>query len=289
MSPDPQQPHDRPDNLSAALDGLPDVVTSRTILVGPGLPPAELAGARAHDWGWAAQARPGDLALADHGVVTGWLATHPPRLVVCDVDATFAVEESIDLLADVAGAGEQVAEITARAMNGEIEFAEALALRVQSLRGLPVAALDEVRAQIHYSPGAHHLVRALHDVGAKIALVSGGFIEIVGPLAEAAGVDFAAANRLEVDGGRLTGRTVGAVVDRAAKARHLRSFAEQIGATTDQTVAIGDGANDLDMMAAAGLGIAYCAKPAAASQADATISFPRLDAALGYLVMGAGA
>ena len=287
MNLDPRQPrNDQNDSLSAALDGLPEVGPERTILIGPGLPPAEVPGARSYDWGWAAESERGAFPMADHGVVTGWLATHAPRLVVCDVDATFAVEESIDLLAELAGAGDQVAEITGRAMNGEIEFAEALALRVKSLRGLPVAALDEVRRQIHYSPGAHHLVHALHGAGTKVALVSGGFIEIVGALAEEAGVDFAAANTLEVDDGRLTGRTVGPIVDRAAKARHLRTFAEQMGATPDQTVAIGDGANDLDMMAVAGLGIAYCAKPAAAAQADATISFPRLDAALGYLQVG---
>ena len=127
------------------------------------------------------------------------------------------------------------------------------------------------------------MVQALQAAGTKVALVSGGFIEIVSALAEAAGVDFAAANTLEVNSGVLTGRTVGAIVDRSAKARHLRAFADQVGATPDQCVAVGDGANDLDMMATAGLGIAYCAKPAAASQADATISFPRLDAVLGYL------
>lgn len=269
---------------------------SRSITIGPGLPPADVAGARAYAWGWAVEfdpdqstpetTQPGALALADHGLVTGWLATHPPKLVVCDVDATFAVEESIDMLAELAGAGDQVAEITRRAMHGEIEFAEALGLRVKTLKGLRVGALEEVRQQIHYSPGAYDLVRALHAAGAKVALVSGGFIEIVGKLGEAAGVDFTAANTLEVDGDVLTGRTVGAIVDRAAKAHHLRTFAEQIGATVDQAVAIGDGANDLDMMAVAGLGIAYCAKPTAASQADATISFPRLDAALGYLQVG---
>ncbi|MGD8216179.1 phosphoserine phosphatase SerB [Aestuariimicrobium sp. Y1814] len=261
--------------------------TERVVRIGPGLPPADLPHARAHEWGWAADAEPGSAAadhpLADHGRVSGWLAANPPRLVVCDVDATFCQEESIDLLAEVAGAGEHVAEITERAMRGELEFGEALALRVATLAGLPVGALDEVRAQIHYSPGALELVSALHEAGSRVALVSGGFIEIVSKLGEVAGVDFAAANVLEVDNGVLTGRTVGATVDRAAKARFLRQFAEQVGASPDQCVAIGDGANDLDMMAVAGLGIAYCAKPAAAAQAGATISFPRLDAALGYL------
>lgn len=259
---------------------------SRSIVMGAGIAPAELSAARAYDWGWAAESEPGAFAMADHGVVTGWLAANPPKLVVCDVDATFAVEESIDMLAEVAGAGEQVAEITQRAMNGEIEFGEALALRVKALAGLSVSALDEVRRQINYAPGAHNLVAALQGAGSKVALVSGGFIEIVRPLGEGAGVDFAAANTLEIDNGVLTGRTVGAIVDRAAKAHYLRTFAEQIGATPDQCVAIGDGANDLDMMAVAGLGIAYCAKPAAAAAADATISFPRLDAALGYLQVG---
>lgn len=274
MSLDPQRTPDETDGLT------------RSIQIGPGLPPAGVEGARAHAWGWSAEVEPGTVPMADSGVVTGWLAAEPPKLVVIDVDATFCEGESIDLLAEHAGAGEQVARITERAMQGEIEFAQALALRVQTLAGLPVEVLDRVREQTRYSPGALDLVNAVHAAGGKVALVSGGFTAIVEDLGRAAGVDLIAANTLEVADGRLTGRTVGEVVDRAGKARFLRQFSEQVGCTPDQVVAIGDGANDLDMMAAAGLGIAYCAKPAAAAQAHARISFPRLDAATGYLVLG---
>ena len=273
---------DRPENPRAAFDGE-DRGTTRSIVIGPGLPPADLAHARAYSWGWSAEAEAGAAQMADHGVVTGWLAEHPPKLVVMDVDATFAQGESIDQLAERAGSGEEVARITERAMHGEIEFGQALAQRVGTLAGLPVEVLDDVRAEMQLAPGARELVAAIHAAGGKVALVSGGFIEIVSTLGEAAGVDFVAANSLEVTDGRLTGRTVGPIVDRAAKAAWLLDFCEQVGCTADQAVAIGDGANDLDMMAVAGLGIAYNAKPAAASKADATISFPRLDAAQGYL------
>ncbi|MGD7733158.1 phosphoserine phosphatase SerB [Propionibacteriaceae bacterium G57] len=265
---------------------------SRSVLIGPGLPPSALPGmagltnVRSHAWGWSAEGEGSAAPLADHAVVTGWLANQPPKLVVLDVDATLVTGETIDLLAERAGAGEQVAAITQRAMNGELEFAQALAARVETLAGLPVEALDEVRHGLEFSPGARELVEAVHATGGKVAIVSGGFIEIVAKLAETLSIDFAAANTLEVADGVLTGRTLGPVVDRAAKARKLLEFAAGIGATPDQAVAIGDGANDLDMMGVAGLGIAYCAKPAAAAQADATISFPRLDAALGYLQLG---
>lgn len=200
-----------------------------------------------------------------------------------DVDSTLTTSEAIDLLAEVAGVGEQVAAITERAMRGELDFAASLAERVATLEGLPVSVLDEVRERIEFQPGAAELVEAIRSTGGRVGVVSGGFIEIVAPKVAELGIDYATANTLEVADGKLTGRTTGEVIDRAAKARHLLRYCELAGTEPDLCVAIGDGANDLDMLGLAGLGIAYCAKPVTAEQADATISFPRLDAALGYL------
>lgn len=276
--------------LDDALAGLPGGTdsdqTTRRVLIGPDTPPAGLTAARQHAWGWSVDGEPDqDIPFTDHAEITGRLATEAPRLLVMDVDSTLTTSEAIDLLAQAAGAGERVAEITERAMRGELDFAQSLAERVATLAGLDARVLDDVRQQISFSPGAVDLVRTVHDSGAQVGVVSGGFVEIVAPLVAPLDIEHVAANRLEVVDGRLTGRTVGEVVDRAAKERHLRAFAQAAGAPLELTVAIGDGANDLDMLAAAGLGIAYCAKPVTAEQARATISFPRLDAALGYLVL----
>ena len=205
------------------------------------------------------------------------------RLVVMDVDSTLIQDEVIDLLAREAGCEEAVADVTRRAMAGELDFAESLRDRVAALAGTPVSALVTVRDAVRLTPGARTLCRTLNSLGYRLALVSGGFTEIVGPLAEQLGVHRFRANTLEVRDGRLTGQVVGPIVDRAGKARALREFAEEFGFAPSRTVAIGDGANDLDMLAAAGLGIAFNAKPAVAAAADASVTAPYLDSVL-YLL-----
>lgn len=221
----------------------------------------------------------------DAALVPGSLADAPPGLVVLDVDSTLITAEVIELIADRAGTRAEVAAVTGRAMRGELDFAASLRERVATLAGLPAGVLDEMRDEVVLSPGARTLVDGVHASGGRVGLVSGGFAEIVRPLAASLGIDddLVAANRLEVRDGRLTGRTSGPVVDRAAKARHLTAYAARLGVPLDATVAIGDGANDLDMLAAAGLGIAYCAKPITRDAADAAISFPRLDAAWAFV------
>nr|WP_233251673.1 phosphoserine phosphatase SerB [Serinibacter arcticus] len=189
-----------------------------------------------------------------------------------DVDSTFITAEVIELLAEHAGSRAEVAAITEAAMRGELDFAASLHARVATLAGLPTSVLDEVRATVTVSPGAPELVAFLAERDWPLALVSGGFIEIVEPLARSYGITRARANALEVSDGRLTGRVTGPVVDRAAKATALREYAEAEGIDLADTVAIGDGANDLDMIAAAGTGIAYNAKPVVAAQADHAVS-----------------
>ena len=216
-----------------------------------------------------------DVAVAPAG-----LARIGSRLVVMDVDSTFIQQEVIELIAAHAGCEEQVAAVTERAMRGELDFAESLRARVALLAGLPVSVLDEVRAQIVLTPGARTLVRTLKRLGDTVALVSGGFIEIVAPIAAELGIDHAVATRLEVADGHLTGRVDGPIVDRAAKAAALRRFADEAGLPLSRTVAIGDGANDLDMLAAAGLGVAFNAKPLVRAQADTSVTVPYLDAVL---------
>jgi phosphoserine phosphatase len=193
-----------------------------------------------------------------------------------DVDSTLITAEVIDLLAARAGSADEVATITERAMHGELDFAESLHERVATLAGLPVTALDEVRASLVLMPGARELVAGLEARGWPLGLVSGGFGEVVGPLAASLGIPRWEANGLEVADGLLTGRVRGAVVDRRAKAAALRRWADELGVPMDRTVAIGDGANDLEMLAAAGLGIAFRAKPAVRARADVAID-GRLD------------
>lgn len=204
-------------------------------------------------------------------------------LVVMDVDSTFVTAEQIDLLAVRAGSGAQVAAITERAMRGELDFAASLTERVATLAGLAADVLDEVRAEIELSPGAAELVATLHRRGWPVALVSGGFHEIVDQIAAEHGITRVRANRLEVADGMLTGRLRGPIVDRAAKARWLRTFAEEEGIPMARTVAVGDGANDLDMIAAAGLGVAFHAKPVVAAQADLAIERGGLEQVLAAL------
>ena len=202
------------------------------------------------------------------------------RLIVMDVDSTLIRDEVIDLIAAHAGRQSEVAVITERAMRGELDFAASLRQRAATLAGLPLGVLDEVRAAVRLTPGARTLVATLRDLGLSIGVVSGGFIEVVGPLAAELGITYARANRLEVAGGRLTGRIAGPIVDRAAKAATLREWAAAEGLPLARTIAIGDGANDLDMLAAAGLGIAFNAKPAVRASADTSLNVPYLDAVL---------
>ncbi|MDP3713854.1 MAG: phosphoserine phosphatase SerB [Mycobacteriales bacterium] len=205
------------------------------------------------------------------------------RLVVMDVDSTLVQGEVIEMLAAEAGCEAEVAAVTSAAMAGELDFEESLRARVALLEGLPVEAVDRVRAAVELTPGARTLVRTLKRLGYAVGVVSGGFTAVTDDLAASLGLDHARANVLEVVDGRLTGRVVGAVVDRAAKATALREFAALEGLTMAQTVAIGDGANDLDMLDAAGLGIAFNAKPVVREAADTGISVPWLDTVL-YLL-----
>ncbi len=204
-------------------------------------------------------------------------------LVVMDVDSTLIQDEVIELIARHAGCEDEVREVTERAMRGELDFAQSLHARVALLAGVPESALEEVRAAVRLTPGARTLVRTLTRLGFRVAVVSGGFSAVVDPLADELGIHHARANVLEVVDGVLTGRVVGDVVDRAAKARYLREFAELEGIPLDRTVAIGDGANDLDMLATAGLGIAFNAKPVVRAQADTGLNVPYLDPVL-YLL-----
>ncbi len=211
------------------------------------------------------------------------LARRSKRLIVLDVDSTLVRGEVIDELAARAGRAAEVARITAAAMNGELDFEQSLRARVAVLEGLPVGVLDEVREHLVLTPGARTLIRTLQRLGFRCGIVSGGFTQITDQLADALGLDFAAANTLEVADGRLTGGLVGEVVDRAGKARALARFAAEHGIPLEQTVAVGDGANDLDMLNAAGLGIAFNAKPVVREQAHAALNQPYLDAVLQVL------
>ncbi len=219
----------------------------------------------------------------DVSVSPAGLARQGRRLVVMDVDSTLIRDEVIELLAAHAGCEDAVREVTERAMRGELDFAESLRERVKLLAGLPVSVFDEVRAAVRLTPGARTLVATLHDLGLSIGVVSGGFIEVVAPLAADLGITYVHANTLEVIDQVLTGRVKGPIVDRAAKAAKLREWAAAEGLPLSRTIAIGDGANDLDMLAAAGLGIAFNAKPTVRASADTALNLPYLDAVL-YLL-----
>ncbi len=219
-----------------------------------------------------------DIAVSASG-----LARRGRRLVVMDVDSTLIQQEVIEMLAAHTGREAEVRAVTERTMRGELDFAESLRERVRALAGLDASVLDEVRRSVVLTPGARTLVRTLKRLGFSVALVSGGFIEIVGAIAEELDIERAVANRLEIVDGRLTGNVVGEIIDRAGKARALRRFADEAGLPLSRTVAIGDGANDLDMLAAAGLGVAFNAKPVVREQAHTAVNVPYLDAVL-YLL-----
>lgn len=206
-----------------------------------------------------------------------------PGLLVMDVDSTLIDEEVIDELGAAAGVGEQIASVTAKAMNGELDFREALRARVALLEGLPITIFDEVYHRIHFTHGAINLIDTLHAHGWKVGVVSGGFHEVVDRLAADAHLDYWIANRLETKDGRLTGRVLGDVVTKDVKLASLRAWAARMGITMTQTVAIGDGANDLPMIHAAGLGVAFCAKPKVQEEAPHRLNERDLTEVLNYL------
>ena len=202
------------------------------------------------------------------------------RLVVMDVDSTLIQDEVIDLLAQRAGVLNEVSAITERAMRGDIDFAESLRQRVSLLAGLPAEVLAETAQRVRLTPGARTLCRTLHRLGFRVCLVSGGFEEVITPIAEQLEVDGLRANALEIVDGRLTGRVVGDIVDREGKREALEGFAREFAIPLARTIAIGDGANDLDMLEAAGLGIAFNAKPIVQAAADTSVNAPYLDSVL---------
>ena len=213
-----------------------------------------------------------DIAVQPAGMLR-----HGRKLIVMDVDSTLVQGEVIEMLASHAGSAARVAEITERAMGGELEFAESLRERVQTLAGLEASALDAVYDALQLAPGARTLVRTLKRLGYVFAIVSGGFSQVTDRIAADLDIDYVQSNELEVVDGRLTGRILGPVVDRAGKADALRRFATDSGISLRNTVAIGDGANDLDMLAAAGLGVAFNAKPVVREAADTALTVPYLD------------
>ena len=216
-----------------------------------------------------------DIALEDYS-----LSRRAKRLIVFDVDSTLIQGEVIEMLAARVGAEAAVAEVTEAAMRGELDFAESLNRRVATLAGLPASVLEDVGEQIELTPGARTTLRTLRRLGYHCGIVSGGFRQVIAPLAHELMMDFVAANELEIVDGKLTGRVIGPIIDRAGKAKALRDFAQQAGVPMEQTVAVGDGANDIDMLAAAGLGVAFNAKPALREVADASLSHPYLDTVL---------
>jgi phosphoserine phosphatase len=219
----------------------------------------------------------------DIAVQPGGVQRHARKLVQLDVDSTLIQQEVIELLAAKAGVADRVIAITDQAMRGELDFEQSLRARVALLKGLPVSAITEVQAQILLTPGARTLISTLHKLGHTVVVVSGGFIDVIAPLLKELDIKYFKANTLGIENGLLTGEVIGAVIDRAAKAAALREFAALESISMEQTIAIGDGANDLDMIVAAGLGIAFNAKPVVKAAADSSISEPYLGSVL-YLL-----
>ncbi|MFC6145870.1 phosphoserine phosphatase SerB [Corynebacterium nasicanis] len=219
-----------------------------------------------------------DIAIERAG-----LLRRSKRLVCFDCDSTLITGEVIEMLAAHAGKEAEVAEVTERAMRGELDFEESLRERVATLQGLDASVIDAVAKDIVLTPGARTTIRTLHKMGYRTAVVSGGFIQVLEDLAADLELDYVRANTLEIVDGKLTGRVTGEIVDRARKAELLREFAEDSGLQMYQTVAVGDGANDIDMLSAAGLGIAFNAKPALREIADTSVNHPFLDEVLHIL------
>lgn len=216
-----------------------------------------------------------DIAIERSG-----LLRRSKRLVCFDCDSTLITGEVIEMLAAHAGKEAEVAAVTERAMRGELDFEESLRERVKALAGLDASVIDEVAAAIELTPGARTTIRTLNRMGYQTAVVSGGFIQVLEGLAEELELDYVRANTLEIVDGKLTGNVTGKIVDRAAKAEFLREFAADSGLKMYQTVAVGDGANDIDMLSAAGLGVAFNAKPALKEIADTSVNHPFLDEVL---------
>ncbi|MCR6481866.1 phosphoserine phosphatase SerB [Amycolatopsis sp. OK19-0408] len=227
-------------------------------------------------------------AGVDIAVERAGITRRAKRLVVFDVDSTLIQGEVIEMLGAHAGVEPEIREITEAAMRGELNFAESLERRVALLEGLPATAIDEVAASIELTPGARTTIRTLKRMGFKTGVVSGGFTQVIGSLVEELGLDFAAANELEIVDGKLTGKVIGEVVDRAGKAKVLRRVATEYDIPLEQCVAVGDGANDIDMLSAAGMGVAFNAKPALREVADTALSHPYLDAVLFVLGLTRG-
>ena len=219
-----------------------------------------------------------DIAVEQSG-----LARRAKRIVLLDMDSTLIQQEVIDLLADKCGVGDKVSAITESAMRGELDFAASLNARVKLLAGADVEILQSVKAGITLTPGARTLIRTLHKLGHKVGVVSGGFLDVIEPLLQELKIDFYRANKLEITDGKLTGNLLGAIIDKNAKADALREFAAAENVSLAQTIAIGDGANDLGMLEIAGLGIAFNAKPAVRAAANSSINSPYLDSVL-YLM-----
>jgi phosphoserine phosphatase len=219
----------------------------------------------------------------DVAVQRSGLYRRAKRLVVMDVDSTLIRGEIVEALGELAGHAAEIAQITDQAMRGELDYAASLRARVGLLAGLDAGVLNDVAKQVELMPGAATLIRTLKRLDHKVAIVSGGFTQITDVLAAELAIDYVAANTLEVTDGRLTGRLTGPIIDRAGKAAALRRFASAAGVPLSQTVAIGDGANDLDMIAAAGLGVAFNAKAVVRLAADTSVSVPHLDTIL-YLL-----
>ncbi|MFD5864160.1 phosphoserine phosphatase SerB [Agromyces sp. NPDC127015] len=204
-------------------------------------------------------------------------------LVVLDADSTLIREEAIELLAETAGSLEHVAAVTERAMRGELDFAASLRERVATLAGVETAVFDEVRTRMTPTPGVEALIAGVHAAGGRVGVVSGGFHELLDPLAERLGLDFCRANRLAVVDGRLTGVVDGPIIDAEAKRLALEEWADRSAIPLGRTVAVGDGANDLRMLDRAALGVAFCAKPIVRAQADVAVDRPDLAQVLALL------